>query len=288
MKNLLILTTMLLFSIQPALAQSGREIMEQADEVARASSESAFSIMKLATCKFGKQDGKIRCAEKPRVKRIESVQINTGESGKDTKTVSIILEPAGERGIGMLSFYYDDPKKDTESWLYLSALGRVKRFASGSDEDAEPTSFFSSEFTTEDMETGKYDDYNYQILQETQFGERPAWVIEIIAKPHKKSRYSKNIVWIDQERYLMLKAQSYDKLGQPYKRMSFFGITKIQEIWMARSFVIMNLQTNRLSKMDLEKIALKVEVDPEFLTQRTLTDLAFREKHLKQLRQQME
>jgi hypothetical protein len=287
MKKLIIFLSLLLFSVSPAHAESGREIMEKVDEVARAASDSAFSIMKLSTCKFGKKGGKIKCAEKPRVKKIESVQINAGEDGKDAKSVSIILEPAGERGIGMLSFTYDDPKKDTESWLYLSALGRVKRMASGSEEDAEPVAVFGSEFTTEDMETGKYEDYNYKILEEAKLGKRTAWKIEITAKPHKKTRYSKTFVWVDKERYLILKSQTYDKLGQPYKRLSFYKVVQIEGIWMARSIVIMNLQTNRLSKMDIEKIALNVTVSKEFLTQRTLTDLAFREKHLKQLRKQM-
>ena len=29
----------------------------------------------------------------------------------------------------MLTYQYDDPGRDTESWLYLSALGKVKRMA---------------------------------------------------------------------------------------------------------------------------------------------------------------
>ena len=288
MKKLLISLALLLFSSSSAYAESGREIMEKVDEVARAASNSSFTIMKLSTCKFGKKGGKIKCAEKPRVKKMESVQINTGKDGKDTKSVSIILEPAGERGIGMLNFTYDDPKKDTESWLYLSALGKVKRMASGSEEDAEPVAVFGSEFTTEDMETGKYEDYNYKILEETKLGKRPAWKIEITAKPHKKSRYSKAMVWVDQERYLLLKSLTYDKIGQPYKRLSFYKVVQVEGVWMARSIVIMNLQTNRLSKMNMEKIALNVAVTKEFLTQRTLTDLAFREKHLSELRKQME
>ncbi|MDH5561364.1 MAG: outer membrane lipoprotein-sorting protein [Deltaproteobacteria bacterium] len=287
MKKPTIILIMFLFSISPALAQSGREIMEKVDDVARAASESSFSIMKLSTCMFGKKGNKIRCAEKPRIKRIESVQINTGMDKKDVKSVSVVLEPAAERGIGMLSFTYNDAKRDTESWLYLSALGKVKRMASGNEEDAEPVSVFGSEFTTEDMETGKYEDYNYKILKETKIGKRPAWKIEIIAKPHKKTRYSKTQVWVDQERFLLLKSQTYDKLGQPYKRLSFYRVEQIKGVWMARSIVIMNLQTNRLSKINMEKIALNVKVSPTFLTQRTLTDLAFREKHLKQLRQQM-
>ena len=83
---------------------SAREIMERVDEESRKSTDSAFTRMKLTTCKYGKKDGKIKCAEKPRVKLVENAQINTGIDDKDTKSVAIILEPASERGIGTVSY----------------------------------------------------------------------------------------------------------------------------------------------------------------------------------------
>ena len=56
---------------------SAREIMERVDEESRKSTDSAFTRMKLTTCKYGKKDGKIKCAEKPRIKLVENAQINT-------------------------------------------------------------------------------------------------------------------------------------------------------------------------------------------------------------------
>ena len=101
---------------------SAIEIMERVDEESRKSTDSAFTRMKLTTCKYGKKDGKIKCAEKPRVKLVESAQINTGEDNKDSKSIAIILEPASEKGIGMLSYSYDDSDRDNETWLYLSLI----------------------------------------------------------------------------------------------------------------------------------------------------------------------
>ena len=39
---------------------SAREIMERVDEESRKSTDSAFTRMKLTTCKYGKKDGKIK------------------------------------------------------------------------------------------------------------------------------------------------------------------------------------------------------------------------------------
>ena len=136
---------------------TARELVQEMDENRLKTTDSSFNLMQLTTCKYGTKDGKLKCVEKPRIKLLESAQINTGANNKDSKSISMMFG-AGV-GIGMLTYTYDASDKDNETWLYLSALGKVKRIASGSDDEAtEPTSMFGSEITTEDQETGKLDD----------------------------------------------------------------------------------------------------------------------------------
>ena len=268
-------------------ADEARRIMEKVDQRERAVSDSTLSKSRLSSCKFGKKKSSITCVETPRVKIMESVSKQLGDNKKDSQSVSILLEPASERGIGMLTYSYDDVNKDTESWLYLSALGKVKRMASGTGEDREPTSLFGSEFTTEDMESGKTDEYNYQILQEGPYAGSEVWVIEAKPTPArlKKTNYSKVLFWIDKEKLLALKLQTFDKQGNPFKRITFKDIQQINGLWLARDITVMNLKTQRLSNMKTSELALDVNIDQEFLTQRTLTDFAYREKELSKLRQ---
>ena len=268
---------------------TAREIVQKMDDERRASTESAFNRMKLTTCKYGVKNGKLKCVEKPRVKLLESAQINTGPDNKDSKSIAIILKPASEKGIGMLSWTYDASDQDNETWLYLSALGKVKRIAAGGDdEDSEPTSLFGSELTTEDMETGKLDDYTYTLLEEGEYKGRPVYVIESIATPEraKKTRYSKTQAWIDAERFVSLKVQMFDKQGNLVKRMQIGKLEQINDIWVARSLTMFNLVAQRLTNMKLEAITFGVDIDENFLSQRALTDAAFRESHLQQLRVQ--
>ncbi|MDX2471080.1 MAG: outer membrane lipoprotein-sorting protein [SAR324 cluster bacterium] len=288
-KFIIILGLLSLFSPLTLQAQTAAEVMKKVDVQAKATSNSSFSIMSLSSCKFAKKGKRISCTEKPRVKKMENAQINTGKGNLDSKSIAILLAPASEKGIGMLSFSYDNPQKDSESWLYLSALGKVKRMAGGSDEDAEPTALFGSEFTTEDMETGKLDEYTYKILKETKYAGRPVWIIESTPKPArlKKTRYAKSIVWVDKDRLITLKVQTFDKKNKPYKRLTFGKVEQIQGQWLARSIIIVNQQTSRLTKMAMEKIVLNIKVSEDFLSQRALTDFAFRENHLNKLRSQM-
>jgi len=268
---------------------SARELVQKMDDNQLQTTESSFNLMQLTSCKYGTKNGKLKCVEKPRIKVLESAQINTGPNNKDSKSIAIIVEPASERGIGMLSYSYDDTNKDNETWLYLSALGKVKRIAAGSDdEETEPTSMFGSEITTEDQETGKLDDYTYTILQRGQYKGRPVAVVESVptTKRLKTTRYGKVRTWVDTERFLGLKIQMFDKRGNAIKQVSVSNIEKINGIWLARSMTFKNLVSQRLTNMKIKAITFGLDIDAAFLTQRALTDQAFRQRHLQALRAQ--
>ena len=78
----------------------------------------------------------------------------------------------------------------------------------------------------------------------------------------------------------------YDKNDKAVKRMQVSQVEEINGVWMARSLTVMNLVTNRLTNMSMDAISFDVAIDEAFLSQRALTDAAFREKHLDVLRAQ--
>jgi hypothetical protein len=270
---------------------SGREILERVENNQRAITDSAFNRIQLSSCRFGLQNNQITCAERPRVKALESVGINTGSKGRDTQSISIVLEPAAERGIGMLSYSYDDPSRDNETWLYLSALGQVKRIASGnSDDDSEPASLFGSEFTTEDQDTGKLEDYEIRILEGGSEAGRQVWKIETIpnAQRARKTRYARTVQYVDKERFVVLRAEMYDRQDREIKRLMASRIEQVNGVWTARSLTMMNLVANRLSNMAILEINTGIDITENFLTPRTLTDIAFREAELRRIRAQVD
>ncbi len=291
MKNrtsVILAALLLLIAGLPAavIGQSARDIMLKVDKVAKESSSSSIQKMKLSTCKYGKKKKKIVCVEKPRIKLIESIQKDMGPAGKDTNSVSIILEPIGEKGIGMLSYDYDAVDKDADTWLYLSALGKVKRMISSSEDSDESGSFFGTEFSVEDMESAKIDDYKYRIIKNTTYKKRPVWIVESVPTPKRmrKTRYAKTVTWVDRQRYIVLKVHLYNRHGKPHKRLSMRDIKLIDDVWVARKMSMTNLISRRVTHMKLYSIAFNIDVPDEFLTQRTLTDFAFRERELKKLR----
>ena len=290
-KKILINTGVLLAGLllaAPVFAQDAREIMRQAFNLE--DGETQISRTRISTCRYVTRNKKLACAEKPRVKVMESVRKDYGPNGKDVRSIMILLDPPGERGIGLLQYDYDDPNHDSDQWIYLSAMGKVRRIVSGSEDEPKTGSLFGSEISYEDVEARHLEDYTYTLLKTVTYKNRPCWVIESKPTPAhaRKSSYSKAVQWIDRERYLSLKINLYDRQGRPLKRLTTKGIEQVEGIWITRQMTVNNLQTKRISAMKIEALAVNPPVDDDFLTQRALTDGAFRESRLKKLRKMMD
>jgi hypothetical protein len=267
---------------------SAMELMQKVDDNRRKTADSAFTSMIITTCKYGTSSGKLKCVENPRVKIIESAQINTGEDNLDTRSLIMVVAPEYEKGIGMLSYAYNDSDKENETWLYLPALGKVKKIAvsQGEGDNTEAASLFGTEISLEDQEVGKLNDYTYEIIERGEYKGRPVAVIESTPNADRLSKSSngKTQTWIDTERLVALKVQIFDQQGNMIKRIQAGSIEYINQTWVAKSLGFMNLVSQRLTNMKIDKISFGVDIDPEFLTPKALSDETFREEHMITLR----
>lgn len=247
---------------------------------------SQYSLQTIATCKYEVNNKKIRCVDKPRVKVIENIQKDAGENNKDSQSIMVIKQPSSEKGIGFLQYDYDETDKDTDQWMYLSALGKIKRIVSGNDNEPKTGTLFGSEFSYEDTERAKIENYRYTILKESTYRGKDVWIIESIPTPAyaRKSNYSKSIIWIDKDRNLILKSKIYDRRARLIKIFNFSKYQKIENIWVPQKLNMNNVQTKRISTMKMNKVVLNINIDEALLSQRALTDSAFREKQLNKIR----
>lgn len=270
-------------------AETAREIMIEVDRVARESSASMVQEVKLMSCKYGRKNGKTVCIETPRIKRIESVQLDTGKNRRDSKTVSFIQEPIREKGMAMLTYEFDAPEKDNISWLYLPAMGKVKKIITSETDDDSGNSFFGSEFFLEDLENFDVDDFKYTLVEESNFQGRPVWIIETVpVKAHlRKTKYGKSRLYIDRKRHILLMSRIYNKQLKPYKQIVMGDIEKIDGVWTPRKIIVKNLASKRMSIMMMSSVCFNVEVSTQFMTRRALIDFAYRERELASLREHL-
>ncbi|MBD3315507.1 MAG: outer membrane lipoprotein-sorting protein [Chitinivibrionales bacterium] len=268
-------------------AMTADEIIMKVDEVMREADSTMLSKIELTTCKYTVANNRMKCTEKPRVTIIENIRRDYGPDLRDSRAVSIVLEPLRDKGIGMLSYQYEEMNKENDTWLYLPTLGKVKRIISSSDGGG---SFFGSEFLVEDMETRKVQDYSYEIIEETKYNGRDVWVIASRLNPDKarKSVYGKILSWVDKERFFTLKEDLYNRNMKRSKQKIMRNIQKIDNVWVAKKISMNNLETRRISNMEFLSVTFNIDVANEMFSQRILTDRSFREKNIEKLRASME
>ncbi len=284
MKQICLSALLICIVTSAAGARDARQLIKQVLDRNDGTTEIARVL--LTTCAVTKKNKKIVCKSSPRIKVMEMVRKDYGPKEKDHKTVTIIQKPAGEKGIGFLQYDYEQKGKDTDQWLYFSSLGKVKRIVSGSDNEPKTGSFFGSELTYEDMEKRHIEDYTYTLLGNETYASRACAIVESIPTKARapKSNYSKSRDWIDTERLMILKSILFNRQGKKAKRIYFKNIEQINNIFVPKKIIVINLLDARMSVMAYEKIALNHDVSDDFLTQRTLIDGAFRESLLKEYR----
>lgn len=269
-----------------SLAQDAREIMIKVDDATNHSFSSSARQLKYSTCRYQVGDGKLSCAEKPRIVIVESfskTRTTPGPPGQrdlEFKALDVIIQPISDKNTAMLSWGYPQDKA-SDFWVYLPVLSKVKRIVSVAD-SGESGAVFGSELSAEDADVRKVRDYTYKLLGEDTYRGRPVWKVELTPTDsrRKRSYYGRIVSYVDKERFIVLKEDLYDRTGRHYKQYSVLEVKQFDKVWLATKAVMNNLTKRRITNWEHTEVALNVDIDEEFLGQRSLTDFAYRERHI--------
>ena len=145
--------------------------------------------------------------------RVRDLKMFGKDRGKDKLKIMFFLSPADVKDTAFLTYDYDDSSKDDDQWLYLPELSKVKRIAS-SDKSS---SFMGSDFSYSDMTSRNVEDYTYKIMKEPEVQGHKTWQMEVIPKSEKtidETGYTKSIVFVRQDNFIIVQALHYLKVGQ--------------------------------------------------------------------------
>jgi len=218
-------------------ALSAREIMEKVNE--RDDGDRSISEMEMILI------------DKKGKKRIRKIKTYGREIGKDSQSLMFFLTPADVKNTGFLTFDYDESGKDDDQWLYLPALRKTKRIATGDKSG----SFMGSDLNYSDMSSPDLDLYDYTLMKETKVKDEKVWQIKAVPKNDDeadKSGYSKSVIFILQDKFMMTRAVRwvYKK-----KRNKYFDARKIENIdgiWISTELHV----TTKSGKKTLHKTIL--------------------------------
>jgi len=165
-------------------------------------------------------------------KRVRNLKTFTKDKGEDKLKLMFFLTPADVKNTAFLTYDYEDSNKDDDQWLYLPELRKVKRIAS-SDKSS---SFMGSDFTYSDMTSRNVSDYTYKIMKEKKVGGHMTWQMLVTPKSEKtieETGYTKSIVFVRQDNFVIVQALNYIKIGKKLKYMMVKNLEKIDGIWTA-------------------------------------------------------
>jgi len=151
-----------------------------------------------------------------------------------------ILEPFDLKGVGILSYRYLDPDKQDDTWLYLPSLRRVRRLSSAQRSDAlfgqdtDVDSYYGYDGSPAWMEWKllgskkalgalhaknfpvKWADGSGNFAFDDVWEPRDVWVVEGVSKQPQYA-YSKRVIYIDKEAWVVLFSDIYDRAGNLWK-----------------------------------------------------------------------
>lgn len=204
--------------------------------------------------------------------RERDLRMYSKDYGKDTRLLSQFDAPADIRGTGYLSYDWDDPDTEDDSWLYLPSLQRVKRIASSDTSD----SFLGSDFTYADINGLEIDWYDYSFFNENEVVDgQECWVIDIVAKPEFREKaeeatgYSRLRTWIRKDNFLQQRGQAWVLRGNRIKYFTSSQIELVDGIWTTRRMQVITTRNDRqehASVLQVDNVSYNLELGDEIFT----------------------
>ena len=205
----------------PAMADDSkaRDVMEKVDN--REDGDRSISDMKMVL--INKQG-------KERVRALRSYGLDRGD---DHLSLMFFLTPADVASTGFLTHDYDTPEQEDEQWLYLPALNKTKRIATGDKSG----SFMGSDFSYSDLTSRRLEDYDYSFHDkqpETEVYGKKVWVINALPRDESISRetgYKRTIIFIRQDNHVIIRAIYFPRNSNTTKYYDVKKLELIEGIW---------------------------------------------------------
>lgn len=178
------------------------------------------------------------------VKEMRNKTFELPDTSVGDKTMIIFDRPRDVKGTAFLTF--SKILEPDDQWLYLPALGRVKRISSKNKSGP----FVGSEFAYEDISSQEVDKYSYKYIKNEPCGELECFVVERYPL-YKHSGYTRQVAWVDTTDFQLRKVDFYDRKDALLKTLTYEGYQRyLDKYWRADRFVMVNHQNGK--KTDLK------------------------------------
>lgn len=186
-------------------------------------------------------------------------------------TLLRFLHPPDLRGTTLISV--NQPEGENYQWLYLPAF-RTPRLLS---ESGKADNVFGSDLTFEDYVPNVIDDYSYEWVRQDKLDGRPAVVLRVVPAAKKlKERisYAYQLVWVDPDRSVLLRADYFDLQGRLYKTSTWADFVQPDgRHWRARRRTVFSPLRPHWTEMNIDNIKINQGLPSDFFSESNLSSV---------------
>jgi len=222
----------------------------------------------LARQMYDREDGKDSKAtvqmlliDKKGTKRLRSFMSVSKDYDGVGKSFIRFISPADIKGTSFLT--WENKGRDSDQFLYLPALKRVRRIVSSQ----KSSQFVNTDYTYEDMERRKPDLDDHQVVGEEKLSGRECWVLESTPKDAKESQYGKRKLWVAKDILLPVKIDYFDKKNQLIKEFTVVDIREVDGIWTIIESEMQDLKKSHKTLLKTENVTFNQGVEDSLFTE---------------------
>ena len=192
-----------------------------------------------------------------------------GANGAGDRTLIRFTYPNDIRNTGFL--VWEHPAADDERFLYLPALGRVRRIAGEEKQE----SFVGSDLSYEDIGGSDIADYIYSFASESASwtapdgSTHPAWSLESRARDDA-AEFPRSVSLVLKDRFIIVQADIFNRRNERAKRFEVRRLERVDGFWTVLDLAMANERDRTRTELTTSSIRYNVGLKEDDLSRRAL------------------
>ncbi|MEW5771036.1 MAG: outer membrane lipoprotein-sorting protein [Pseudomonadota bacterium] len=201
----------------------------------------------------------------PRVRKMLVYRLD--RKGGEVASLIRFLEPADIEGTGLLTL--DRADGESNQWVYLPAMERVRRIDSG----RKGGRFVNSDYFYEDLRDRKVEQDEHRVVGRETVAGVACDILESVPTEAGNSVYAKRLSWIDPATALPMRVDFYGRNeAQPGKRLQVLKREKVQGYWTVMDSVMTDLESGHQTRLTVERALYDRRLPARLFSTQTLED----------------
>ena len=178
------------------------------------------------------------------------------KDGGDQKYFVYFQRPSDVRKMTYMVYKRTAANKDDDRWLYMPALGLVKRIAASDKR----TSFVGSDFLYEDVSGRNLREDTHTLVKTTD----KYYIIKNVPKKPDTVEFKYYNVSIDKKTFVPMKMEYYDKKDKLYRTIESKEVKTIQGFPTVTKSIVTNKKTGSKTEMEFTNVKYNIKLKDIF------------------------